>query len=146
MLSCTEFIPLYSELFKYIEEKADHDAVVRYWEHISKEYVEPRLGELAAEKGISACWEYWSKTLNEEAADFTMTYDEEEQVYELKMHYCPSKGRLLSMKHIEPYHDYCGHCAALYAPVLARFGIKNEEDYSETDQAKCGAKYFIPKK
>ncbi len=146
MLSCTEFIPLYSELFKYIEDKADHDAVVRYWEHISKEYVVPRLGELAAEKGISACWEYWSKTLNEEAADFTMTYDEEEQVYELKMHYCPSKGRLLSMKHIEPYHDYCGHCAALYAPVLAKYGIKNDEDYSETDQAKCSAKYYIPKK
>ena len=146
MLSCTEFIPLYSELFKYIEDKADHDAVVRYWEHISKEYVVPRLGELAAEKGISACWEYWSKALNEEAADFTMTFDEEEKVYELKMHYCPSKGRLLAMKHMEPYHDYCGHCAVLYAPVLAKYGIKNDEDYSETDQAKCSAKYFIPKK
>lgn len=146
MLSCTEFIPAYSELFKYIEEKAGHDAVVRYWQHISKQYVEPRLGKLAEEKGISACWEYWTKTLNEEAADFTITYDEENQVYELKMHYCPSKGRLLSLKHMEPYHDYCGHCAELYGPVLKKYGIESQEDYSLTNEAKCSEKFFIPKK
>lgn len=146
MLSCTEFIPAYSELFKYIEEKAGYDAVVRYWEYIRDVYVEPRLGKLAAEKGINACWEYWTKTLNEEAADFTITFDEEEKVYELKMHYCPSKGRLLQLKHMEPYHDYCGHCAVLYAPVLAKYGIAAEEDYSRTDEAKCSEKFFVPKK
>ena len=33
MISCTEFIPVYSELFKYLEEeKGGHDEVVRYWE------------------------------------------------------------------------------------------------------------------
>lgn len=146
MLSCTEFIPLYSELFKYIEDKAGHDAVVRYWEYISREYVEPRLGALAAEKGINACWEYWSKTLNEEAADFTITFNEEEKVYELDMHYCPSKGLLLSMPQLDPYYDYCGHCAVLYAPILAKYGILSEEDYSETDKAKCREKFYIPKK
>ena len=35
MISCTEFIPLYSEFFKFIESKGGHDAVVRYWEYIS---------------------------------------------------------------------------------------------------------------
>lgn len=146
MLSCTEFIPLYSELFKYIEEKADHDAVVKYWEYISREYVEPRLGKLAEQKGLAACWEYWSRALSEEAADFTIRYDEEEQTYELDMHYCPSKGLLMSLPHIEPYHDYCGHCAALYAPVLAKYGIEAKEDYSGTDEAKCSIKFFVPKK
>lgn len=146
MLSCTEFIPLYSELFKYIEDKAGHDAVVRYWKYISDVYVEPRLGKLAAEKGIEACWEYWSKALSEEAADFTLTFDEENEVFELQMHYCPSKGRLMKMKHIQPYHDYCGHCAVLYAPVLAKLGIHSSEDYSETDKAKCSLKFFVPKK
>lgn len=145
MVSCTEFIPLYSELFKYIEEKAGHDAVIKYWEYISREYVEPRLGALVKEKGIAACWEYWSKTLNEEAADFTITYDEEEKTYELDMRYCPSKGLLQSLPHMEPYHDYCGHCAVLYAPILEKYGISCEEDASQTDQAKCRAKYYIPK-
>ncbi|NLJ41279.1 MAG: hypothetical protein GX352_06705 [Clostridiales bacterium] len=145
MLSCTEFIPLYSELFKYIEDKADYDAVTRYWQHIADEYVEPRLGALAKEKGIAACWEYWSHALNEEAADFTMTYDEDEQVFEIEMHYCPSKGMLLQLEHMEPYHDYCGHCAWLYAPILKKYGIESEEDYSQTDQAKCRLKFFVPK-
>ena len=145
MVSCTEFIPLYSELFRYIEDKADHAAVERYWKHISDEYVRPRLGALAAAHGIAACWEYWSKTLNEEAADFTMTFDEEEGVYELVMRHCPSKGLLLSLPHMEPYSDYCGHCAALYAPVLAEYGIRAEEDYSKTGQAMCRVKYYLPR-
>jgi len=145
MVSCTEFIPLYSELFGYIEDKADHAAVQRYWKHISEKYVRPRLGGLAAAHGIAACWEYWSKTLNEEAADFTMTFDEEEGVYELIMHHCPSKGMLMELEHMKPYHDYCGHCAALYAPILAEYGIQAEEDYSETDQAKCRVKYYLPR-
>jgi hypothetical protein len=145
MVSCTEFIPFYSELFQFLEKKEGHDGVVRFWEYIREKYVEPRLGTLAAEKGMAACWEYWSKSLNEEAADFTMTYDEEAQEFSIDMRYCPSRGLLNHCQHIKPYHDYCGHCAILYAPVLARFGIKAEEDYSRTDQAACSLKFFIPK-
>jgi hypothetical protein len=144
MVSCTEFIPFYSELFQFLDKKEGREGVVRFWEYIREEYVEPRLGALAAEKGIAACWEYWSKSLNEEAADFTMTYDEEAREFSIDMRYCPSRGLLNRCKHIKPYHDYCGHCAILYAPVLARFGIKAEEDYSRTDQAACGLKFFIP--
>ena len=146
MVSCTEFIPLYSELFKYIEEKAGHAAVVRYWEFISREYVEPRLGALAAEKGLAACWEYWSRALNEEAADFTMSYDDEAQEFSIDMRCCPSKGLLNSMEHMEPYHDYCGHCAVLYTPVLKRHGIEESgADYSRTDEARCSLGYCAPK-
>ena len=145
MVSCTEFIPLYSELFKFIEKKEGRKGVVKYWEHIRDEYVEPRLGALVAEKGIAACWEYWSKSLNEEAADFTMTYDEEAKDFLIDMRYCPSKGMLDECKHIDPYYDYCGHCAVLYAPILARHGVKSEEDYSRTDKAACSLRFFIPK-
>ena len=90
MISCTEFIPLYSELFKYIEEKDGHEAVVKYWEHISDTYVAGILGKIVAEKGMAGCWEYWSKALNEEAANFVMTYDEEKQEFTTDMRYCPS--------------------------------------------------------
>ena len=37
MISCTEFIPAYSELFKFIEKKGGKQAVVKYWETISKD-------------------------------------------------------------------------------------------------------------
>jgi len=144
MVSCTEFIPFYSELFKYIEEKEGHDAVIRYWKHISDVYVEPMLGKLAAEKGIAACWEYWSKTLSEEAADFTMTFDDEKNEYLMQMHHCPSKGMLLALEHMEPYHDYCSHCAYLYSPVLERYGIMGEECFTDVDNAKCSCRYFLP--
>jgi hypothetical protein len=142
MISCTEFIPLYSELFKYIEEKADHEAVVRYWEYISDVYIEPRLGKLVAQKGIEGCWDYWSSTLNEEAADFTMTYDEDKKELTSVMHYCPSKGLLNSLSHIEPYHDYCGHCKVLYSRVLEKHGIITERDNSEVDKAKCSSRRY----
>jgi hypothetical protein len=105
----------------------------------------PGWAALAAEKGIAACWEYWSKSLNEETADFTITYDEEAQEFSIDMRYCPSRGLLNSCKHIKPYRDYCGHCTVLYAPLLARFGIQAEEDYSRTDQAVCSLKFFSKK-
>jgi hypothetical protein len=146
MVSCTEFIPFYSEAFKYLEKKDGHDGVVRFWEFLAKEYVAPGLGVLVKEKGIAGCWEYFSKSLNEEAADFTMTFDEEAQECSIVMHHCPSKGFFKKFTHLEPYYDYCGHCAVLYAPILAEYGIESESDYySQIDEARCWEKYFIKK-
>ncbi|MBP8989716.1 MAG: hypothetical protein KBG64_05795 [Clostridia bacterium] len=143
MVSCTEFIPLYSELFKYIESKADHAAVVRYWEYISDTYVADRLEPLVAEKGIEGCLDYWSKTLTEEAADFIMIYDDEKQELVINMRHCPSKGMLLELKHMEPYWDYCGHCDVLYSRILEKYGIHTEKDFSKVDQATCISRRYI---
>ena len=137
MISCTEFIPFYSELFRYLHEKGGKETVMRYWEYISDEYVAPRLGEAVKENGMRGCWEYWSKSLNEEAADFTMTYDEENETFGIDMHHCPSKGRLNALTHMEPYDDYCGHCAVLYARVLKNYGITMTTDMTHVDEAKC---------
>jgi hypothetical protein len=145
MLSCTDFIPAYSELFKFIEEKEGYEGVVYYWKYISDTYVADRLEKLVKEKGLAGCWEYWSKALNEEAADFVMTYDDEAQIMTTEMRYCPSKGMLLNLKHMEPYHDYCGHCAILYSRVLEKYGIYTESDYSQCDQAKCSSKKYLKK-
>ena len=35
MISCTEFIPLYSEFFKFVDKIGGHDAVLACWDHIS---------------------------------------------------------------------------------------------------------------
>ena len=140
MVSCTEFIPLYSELFKYLEEKGGHDEVMKYWEHISDVYVQPRLGEHVKEKGIAGCWDYWSHSLNEEAADFVMEFDEDEKTFTIDMKHCPSKGMLDSFDWFEPYHDYCGHCAVLYSRVLEKYGISSDMDLTRTDKAQCCVK------
>ena len=144
MVSCTEFIPLYSELFKYLEERGGHDEVVRYWEYISDTYVADLLGKEVEGKGLRGCWDYWAKSLNEEACDFRMELDEKEGCFSIDMRYCPSRGRLNAYEHMEPYHDYCGHCAVLYARQLEKFGIYSSEfDMSKVSEAKCFECYKI---
>ncbi len=34
MISCTEFIPAYSELFKFLHERGGREAVVKFWESL----------------------------------------------------------------------------------------------------------------
>jgi hypothetical protein len=80
---------------------------------------------------------YWNRTLNEEAADFTMELDEEAGEFSLTMHRCPSKGMLLEDRRVVPYHDYCGHCDVLYRRVLEPLGYEYLFDQSRVDQARC---------
>lgn len=136
MISCTEFIPAYSELFKYLESKHGKDSVIDFWNFLSDKFL-TNLKDLVVENGIRGCWIYWNKTLNEEAADFTMELDEEAGEFSITMHYCPSKGRLLEYKHIEPYRDYCEHCDVLYRRVLEPLGFEYDLDRSQTDRARC---------
>ena len=137
MISCTEFIPLYSELFKFLHDFGGYEAVVPYWEHISDNYVEPRLGEEIRKAGLRGCYEYWASSLNEEACDFRMEYDEERNYFEIEMKGCPSKGMLLNLGYTEPYERYCDHCDVLYSRCAARYGIEIKSDLSECDKAKC---------
>jgi hypothetical protein len=136
MISCTEFIAAYSELFKYLERRAGREAVLDYWGYLADHYL-GNLRSLVGEHGLRGCWLYWSHTLNEEAADFTMELDEEAEEFRLTMHHCPSKGRLLEWTHIEPYHDYCRHCGVIYQPILEQLGFERIKDMSQCDRAKC---------
>ncbi|MFA5646223.1 MAG: hypothetical protein WDA18_07720 [Candidatus Ratteibacteria bacterium] len=136
MIPCTEFIPAYSELFSFLEKKGGKKAVIEYWEWLSDSFL-GNLKSLVEEYGIRGCWLYWSHTLNEEAADFTMTLDEEKEEFSIEMHACPSKGRLLEASHILPYDDYCGHCDILYRRVLEPLGYEYSTDLSKVDKARC---------
>jgi hypothetical protein len=136
MISCTEFIPAYSELFRFLEKKGGKEAVITYWHHISDTGLDALSSEVKAH-GIRGCFNYWTHTLNEEAADFTMTLDEDAGEFSIDMHYCPSKGRLLDFRHLEPYADYCGHCDLLYREVLEPLGYDYDMDLSRCDRAAC---------
>ena len=136
MIPCTDFIPAYSELFRFIEERDGHDAIVEFWEYLSDNFL-GNLRELVEAHGLRGCWIYWSHTLNEEAADFTMSIDDEAGEFRIDMHHCPSKGRLLELNHVEPYHDYCGHCDVLYRRVLEPLGFECVADLTDCERAKC---------
>ena len=136
MIPCTDFIPAYSELFKFLEAHGGVEAVEDFWHMLSDTYLTD-LRDLVKQHGIRGCWLYWSHTLNEEAADFTMELDEERGIFRITMHRCPSKARLIEAAHIEPYHDYCRHCDVLYRRVLEPLGFEYDYDFSECDHARC---------
>ncbi len=136
MISCTEFIPAYSILFDEIHSRGGKEAVVRFWEGLSDRWLS-QLRDLAAAKGLEGCWDYWSHTLNEEAADFTMELDEAAGEFRIRMHRCPSKGRLLETPHMTPYPNYCEHCDTLYRRVLEPLGFRYHVDLSRCDEAAC---------
>ncbi|HXK61087.1 MAG TPA: hypothetical protein PLP42_14460 [Acidobacteriota bacterium] len=137
MIACTEFIPAYSELFKFLHATGGKEAVVRFWESLSDAFL-GNLRDLAAQKGLAGCYEYWSHSLTEEAADFRMVLDEEQGVFTIEMRRCPSMGRLLEDADLEPYPDYCEHCDVLYRRVLEPLGFEYHIDLSEACQkARC---------
>ena len=39
MISCTDFIPAYSELFKYLERVGGKEAVIDFWEYLSDKFL-----------------------------------------------------------------------------------------------------------
>lgn len=143
MISCTEFIPLYSEFFKFLEEKGGHDAVVKYWLYVSDTSIGDKtnpyslISFMEREGGLDGAWSYWKRSLSEEACDVFRVYNPKKGYFRSHMKHCPSRGMLNDLKHVEPYHDYCEHCNVIYAPVLAKFGIAYERDDSKKDNAEC---------
>ncbi len=149
MISCTEFIPSYSELFTYLEKNYGRQEVDRFWEFLFKPTGEGiPLINFIKKDGIKGCFNYWGGTLNEEAADFSMYLNEKEGWFKIQMHRCPSKGRLLELKDsigIEPYHDYCLHCDH-YRESVEKIGLEYVYDFCGTDNAACSLLIYDPKK
>ena len=147
MISCTEFIPAYSTLFSYLEENFGPNEVPSYWgDHF--DYTKSSLYQYVCKEGIRGCYSYWSFTLNEEAADFTMYLDEDRGYYYLDMHHCPSKGRLLKLKEeigAEPYHGYCLHCD-YYRAAIEACGLRYIFNFAGTDRAACSILIYDPAK
>lgn len=146
MISCTEFIPAYSTLFTYLEEKFGPKEVPKYW-GLHFDPKQSALYKFVQKEGIKGCFTYWTGTLNEEAADFTMYLNEKRGYYLLDMHHCPSKGRLLKLKDeigVEPYHGYCLHCDHYRAAIEAS-GLCYIFNCVGADKAACSILIYDPK-
>ena len=147
MISCTEFIPCYSELFTYLEEMHGRDEVSRFWDYLFQPTGDGiPLINFVKKEGIRGCWSYWTGTLNEEAADFTMYLNEKRGFFLNIIHHCPSKGRLLQLKGeigITPYHDYCLHCDS-YRSAVEKVGLKYLYNFNGTDHAACSMLIYDP--
>ena len=143
MISCTEFIPMYSEFFKYLEKREGPDAVKKYWYYISDNSIgdktNPHSLASFADRlgGFEGAVAYWTHTLTEEACDMLRIIDHEKKTYVEFMRHCPSRGMLNSLEHIEPYHNYCEHCNVIYSRVLEKYGVVYEMDFTDIENACC---------
>ena len=148
MISCTEFIPAYSELFSFLDENYGRAEVERFWTYLFAPTGKgiPRIN-FATKDGLRGCWDYWSGTLKEEAADCTRYFNEKAGWIASEMHYCPSKGRLLELEKeigLKPYYDYCGHCD-YYRSALDMVGLKWVRNHLHVDKASCSSILYDPK-
>ena len=148
MISCTEFIPSYSEIFTYVEERYGRKEVDNFWAELFAPTGEGiPLVNFVKKEGIRGCYSYWSGTLNEEAADFTMYLNEKAGWFLNVMHHCPSKGKLLELQKeigITPYHDYCLHCDH-YRAAAEKVGLQYIYNFVGTDRAACSMLIYDPK-
>ena len=147
MISCTEFIPCYSELFSYLHDKNGFEEVEKLWDYLFKPTEDGLpLINFVKNEGLHGCWSYWSGTLNEEAADFTMYLNEKRGYFTIQMHKCPSKGRLLELERtlgIKPYPNYCLHCA-YYRSAVEKIGLEYQYNFIGTDKAACSLLIYDP--
>jgi len=145
MISCTEFIPMYSEFFKFLEKQGGYDEVLTYWYHIP----DTSLGDetnphsmvsfIKQYGGYDGAKKYWGHTTPEEACDIYGVEDKVNRYSYSHMRYCPSRAMLNSFKHIEPYHNYCEHCKIIYSRVLEKYGVIYERDHSKVANAECSS-------
>lgn len=147
MISCTDFIPAYNELFCYLQEHYGNKEIDAYWKSLFKPGNGSPLVNFVRKEGIRGCFTYWSGTLNEEAADFAMYLNEKRGFFKLVMHHCPSKGKLLDLQKqigLVPYRDYCLHCDG-YRAACEEVGLQYIFDFQDIDQAGCSLLIYDPK-
>ena len=143
MISCTEFIPAYSELFKFMDQRSGRQAVYKYWAKFFDPDSFP-LGDHLKRAGLRGCWDYWSIIFREEACDSTMFYHEKEGWFTWCMHRCPSKDRFRKLGYLTPFDEYCLHCDG-YNRILESAGLQRISDDRGQEAASCRSVIIDPK-
>lgn len=149
MISCKDFIPVYSEIFCYLESHFGQQEVDNYWSAIFKVNANKKSPLLICleKEGLKGCYTYWNGTLNEEAAHFSMYLNEKRGFFIIDMHRCPSKGRLVDLQAqigLKPYPHYCLHCDG-YRNACKEVGLEYIYNFQNMDKAGCSILIYDPK-
>ncbi len=134
MISCTEFILAYSELFKYLDEHHGFGAVRDFWIGISDNFL-TNLRRYVSREGTEGMRKYWTHTLTEERADHVMTCEPDRFVIEMRR--CPSVGLLRNAAWMKRYKRYCEHCDILYRRVVEDYGFDYNVSYIDPERGVC---------
>lgn len=134
MISCTEFIYVYNELFKFVCARSGEAKVIELWEGVREEFLS-NLREYVEQDGLEGMYRYWSHTLGEEGGRHRITlYDD---MFVIDMHECPSAKKVFRDGRVSPYPKYCEHCRWLYPPLLREFGYEVDYDIIDPEKGRC---------
>jgi hypothetical protein len=134
MISCTEMILTYDELFSFLHRRFGKKAVVKFWEGISDNFL-GNLRRLVKKKGIAGMREYWGRTLKEENAKYKIRYGRD--FFGIEMYRCPSMGLVRRHKRLTRYKDYCKHCDTLYRRIIEDYGFSYKIVYIDEEKGIC---------
>ena len=138
-MTIRDYIVAYNETFRYVEQKYGPDALKSLFAAISAQWCVHLDG--VGRGGLEGCMEYWggdTGTLDREQAACRIALRDE--VFTIEMNECPSVKELRERGR-EPHMGtltYCGHCRALYEPVLNRHGLTFEVDIAYREDGNCG--------
>ena len=134
MISCMEFIWVYNELFRFLEERGGEEKVIEFWKGISDHFLWNLRADIEAD-GLKGMHRYWSHTLGEEGGRHTMTlYDD---LFVIDMHECPSARLIHQGGLVAPYAKYCEHCRWLYPPLIEEYGYQVDYDIISSEKGRC---------
>jgi len=142
MIPAKEFILAYNELFKFLHRKYGKKAVIDFWIYISDNFLK-NLDKLVKEKGIAGMAEYWTHTLTEEKAVYTMSVGPD--YFEIFMKKCPSVG-ILNKKKVKKYPYYCEHCDVLYKRIIEKYGFVYKIQFIDREKGVCKVKIHKKRK
>lgn len=134
MISCTEFIWVYNELFRFLDERGGEDELHAFWQGISQHFL-ANLREYIRDDGLAGMHRYWSHTLGEEGGRHVLTlYDD---MFVIDMHDCPSAKLIHHGGRVKPFPGYCEHCRWLYPPLIREFGYEVDYDLISCEKGRC---------
>ena len=125
-LPVKEFFGVYNSTFRFLEERFGREALEDYWRYIGEDFLAHWIA-LVREKGTEGMREYWTKSLEDEGADYDLTASPDEFV--ITMRRCPAIG-WLKEHGADIFDDYCGHCKVLWGHLgeLAGFSLEIKSD------------------
>lgn len=113
------FVEAYDAMFAYILKEYGLDDLIKFWKGIAPTMLRD-LKDIANQKGILGCKQYWDKILKEEGAKFRTNI--KDGVLKLEITDCPSIRHL----NTPACSEYCRHCGVMYPEVLSCSGLDME--------------------
>ncbi len=126
MISCTETILAYNELFKFLEAHHGAEAVDELWRFLGDAYFDDLRAVIAA-RGLEGIRQYVEDTWLQEGDVLTINAEPDRLVVNVEE--CSSRRTLLNAEHLVPYPRYCQHCDVMYRRVFGDCGYDFQVEY-----------------